>query len=60
MDVPFELVASNDNVDTSYSLVQLIKEGKIDIILTAKKAGDTTILINLDGEKIGKIGMHIE
>lgn len=60
LDLPFELVTSNNNIDTSYSLIQLIKEGKIDIILTAKNIWDTTIIINFDGEKIGKINLTIE
>jgi surface antigen len=59
LNLPFELVASNDNIDTSYSLIQLIKEGKIDIAITAKNKWETTLIINFDGEKIGKINFSI-
>ena len=60
LDLPIELIASNDNIQTNYSLIQLIKNGKIDITITAKNGGDTTLLINFDGEKIWRINLTVK
>ena len=60
LNLPFELIVSNDNIQTSYSLIQLIKEGRIDIAITAKNKWDTALIINFDGERIGKVNFKIE
>jgi len=60
LDVPFELITSNGNIDTSYALIQLIKNGEIDITITAKEIGETTLLINLDWKNIGNIKFTIK
>lgn len=60
LNLPLELIASNNNIETSYSLIQLIKDGKIEITITAMNKWTTTLLINFDWEKIGKINFSIE
>jgi hypothetical protein len=66
LNLPFEFITSNDNIVTSYSSIQLIKNGKIEITLTAKNKWDSTLLINFDGDrgpaqsgKIGKINLIV-
>lgn len=59
LKAPFEIIASNNNIEIDYTLIWLVKNGKVEINIDWLQTWESTIIIKFWWEKIGKINMII-
>lgn len=56
----FSILSTNDALQPELSTIKLINDGKVDITILAQKIGTATIIITMDGTKIGEFSLEVK
>lgn len=55
----FSILSTNDILQPNISNIQLINNGSVDITILGQKVGTATIVITMDGTKIGEFILSV-
>ena len=56
----FSILSTNDILQSSISNIQLINNGSMDISILTQKSGTASIIISMDGTKIGEVSFEVK
>jgi len=56
----FSILSTNNTLQSDISTLKLVNDGKVDISILAKKIGTATIVITMDGTKIGEFVLEVK
>jgi hypothetical protein len=58
LSYPITIIPSNNNISINLSTIQLIQDGKFELIIQKEKEGTTTLLLQLGNYELGKIFIY--
>lgn len=60
MPFAFTVLSTNDTLQPDLSNIKIVNDGKVEISVLGQKIGKASIVISMDGTKIGEFSLEVK